>query len=423
MDDPPPNGLLSLDDLAAEIVALRQRLNDLEHHMGLLRGRTAVALPGQPPAVAAGPRAAARPPAGTTPFAQVLTADEDTAKHHLDQLRAAIVRLREERAQAAAQFRSLTRPPEQDSSATAPPEAEGADMGVPATVESAGAPVESAGPPFEASAADAAPPTVTTSGPVADEGDALDKLPSEWVPAAGRRAEAASHVRTAIEDVPDLREPVEVGDEAWREVRQVVLQSEAWREPQTPPGRWRPAAAVIGIAAVALAAYGLWHARSARPGAGRASAALAAPSAPAKPAPAGPAAPTPAAANVPPPSQAAPIGTSGMTAPATSAADVAPPSAPPPATLAAPAAAPAHIEIQTTREVWMRTTIDDDPPVERLVPGGRTLRFDPARVLLLRAGDAGGVRIIVDGEDRGILGADGRVVTRRYEVPQRRPQS
>jgi hypothetical protein len=258
---------------------------------------------------------------------------------------------------------------------------------------------------------------------VADEGDALDKLPSEWVPAAGRRAEAASHVRTAIEDVPDLREPVEVGDEAWREVRQVVLQSEAWREPQTPPGRWRPAAAVIGIAAVALAAYGLWHARSARTGAGRASAALAAPSAPAKPAPAGPAAPTPAAANVPPPSQAAPIGTSGMTAPATSAADVAPPSARPPATLAAPAAAPARIEIQTTREVWMRTTIDDNPPVERLVPGGRTLRFDPARVLLLRAGDAGGVRIIVDGEDRGILGADGRVVTRRYEVPQRRPRS
>jgi hypothetical protein len=416
MDDPPPNRLPSLDDLAAEIVALRQRLNDLEHQMGLLRGRTAVVLPGQPPAVAAGPRAAARPPAGTTPFAQVLTADEDTAKRHLDQLRAAIVRLREERAQAAAQFRSLTRPPEQDSSATAPPEAEGADTGVRATVESAG-------PPFEASAADAAPPTVTTSGPVAGEGDALGKLLSEGVPAAGRRTEAASHVRTTIDDVPDLREPVEVGDEAWREVRQVVLQSEAWREPQTPPGRWRPAAAVIGIAAVALAAYGLWHARSARTGAGRASAALSAPSAPAKPAPAGPAAPTPAAANVPPPSQAAPIGTSGMTAPATSAADVAPPSASPPATLAAPAAAPARIEIQTTREVWMRTTIDDDPPVERLVPGGRTLRFDPARVLLLRAGDAGGVRIIVDGEDRGILGADGRVVTRRYEVPQRRPQS
>jgi hypothetical protein len=76
----------------------------------------------------------------------------------------------------------------------------------------------------------------------------------------------------------------------------------------------------------------------------------------------------------------------------------------------------ARIEIQTTREVWMRTTVDGEPPVERLVPGGRTLRFDPTQALVLRAGDAGGLRVVVDGEDRGVLGADGQVVTRRYEL-------
>jgi hypothetical protein len=84
--------------------------------------------------------------------------------------------------------------------------------------------------------------------------------------------------------------------------------------------------------------------------------------------------------------------------------------------------ATSRIEIQTTREVWMRTAVVGEPPVERLVPAGRTLKFNPVQLLVLRAGDAGGVRVIVEGEDRGVLGADGRVVNRRYELSPKKAQ-
>jgi len=53
---------------------------------------------------------------------------------------------------------------------------------------------------------------------------------------------------------------------------------------------------------------------------------------------------------------------------------------------------------------------------------GRALTFNPAQVLVLRAGDAGGLRVVVDGEDRGVLGADGQVVNRRYELSPKKSQ-
>ena len=422
MEDPRPAGLPSVDDLAAEIEALRQRLNDLERQMRLLGGRTPSAPPDRQPDTAATPGGAERPgpaaPVDGTPFTQVLTADEDTAKRHLDQLRAAIVRLREERAQAAAEFRTLTRPLSEDA---APPRAQEAAVG--AASDLAPELVEPEPPAAEA----VMEPPVTVVA-VEDEGAALSALPSESAPVPPRAVETASHVRVAVDDVPELPGPGEAGEEAWREVRQAVLQSDAWRDHEEPGRRWGPtAAALAGAALLALAVYGLWNSGPVPSGPDNAPAAAATPSAPAPSVAPAQQAAAPTAANEAPggpasqsPAPGTPIGTSGIVSGTT--ADAPPVTAPPPAAAApAPAAAP-RIEIQTTREVWMRTTVDGEAPVERLVPAGRTLRFDPAQVLVLRAGDAGAVRVVVDGDDQGVLGTDGRVANRRYELPPKKAQ-
>jgi hypothetical protein len=53
------------------------------------------------------------------------------------------------------------------------------------------------------------------------------------------------------------------------------------------------------------------------------------------------------------------------------------------------------------------------------VPANEVLQFNPTRTLYVRAGDAGGLRVFIDGEDRGLLGSDGRVVTRNFPIPAR----
>jgi hypothetical protein len=255
---------------------------------------------------------------------------------------------------------------------------------------------------------------VTPASPIVvavpDDDVALSALPTEEGSAATRTTEPARSVRLDVDDVPELPAPAEAGEEAWREVRQAVLQSEAWREREEPRRRWLPSALAFGgAAALALAAYALWPARAVPTGASSQPPRHAAAEPPAAPA----ANTTTTQALLP----STPIGTSGTGDPATAAtpADKPAAAAPSPATVTPPVSV-ARIEIQTTREVWMRTTVDGEPPVERLVPGGRTLRFDPTQALVLRAGDAGGLRVVVDGEDRGVLGADGQVVTRRYEL-------
>jgi hypothetical protein len=62
----------------------------------------------------------------------------------------------------------------------------------------------------------------------------------------------------------------------------------------------------------------------------------------------------------------------------------------------------------------MRVTVDDNKTLERQVPAGQHIPLEADRVIAVRAGDAGAVRVTVDGRDLGILGADGQVVTRTF---------
>ncbi|HSC25798.1 MAG TPA: RodZ domain-containing protein [Vicinamibacterales bacterium] len=77
-----------------------------------------------------------------------------------------------------------------------------------------------------------------------------------------------------------------------------------------------------------------------------------------------------------------------------------------------PPAGALQVEFVTIRAVWMRISVDGERVVERQVPAGQRLRFEAARQVVVRAGDAGGVRLSVGGGPERPLGRDGQVVNR-----------
>ena len=71
-------------------------------------------------------------------------------------------------------------------------------------------------------------------------------------------------------------------------------------------------------------------------------------------------------------------------------------------------------ELAADRRVWIRATADGVRVVERELQANERVPLRPARTLTIRAGDAGAVRIAIDGRDRGPLGANGTSVTRTF---------
>jgi hypothetical protein len=71
-----------------------------------------------------------------------------------------------------------------------------------------------------------------------------------------------------------------------------------------------------------------------------------------------------------------------------------------------------NIELITLRPVWMRVTIDDRRVLGREIPAEQRLPFSADRSIVIRAGDAGAVRLMVNGRDQGLLGRNGWPATR-----------
>lgn len=61
------------------------------------------------------------------------------------------------------------------------------------------------------------------------------------------------------------------------------------------------------------------------------------------------------------------------------------------------------------RPSWMRVSVDGEISYEGTVPPGRSLSFSGKELISVRAGDAGMVRAILNGEDLGLLGHAGEV--------------
>ena len=74
-------------------------------------------------------------------------------------------------------------------------------------------------------------------------------------------------------------------------------------------------------------------------------------------------------------------------------------------------AKPIQLRLETIRPVWLRVTVDGVRTLERELPAGETLTFGGDREVLVRSGDAGGVRAAVNNVDRGPLGRDGWPLT------------
>jgi hypothetical protein len=94
---------------------------------------------------------------------------------------------------------------------------------------------------------------------------------------------------------------------------------------------------------------------------------------------------------------------------------------PQPAPAVSRAAAPTsslESAITTTRRAWMRVTVDGVKVLEREVPAGTRVALQAKQSIVIRTGDAGAVRLMVRGQDRGFLGAEGEVVTRTFTLPR-----
>jgi hypothetical protein len=91
-----------------------------------------------------------------------------------------------------------------------------------------------------------------------------------------------------------------------------------------------------------------------------------------------------------------------------------------------PSAAPAgttsgragRVEVTTVRPVWLRVIVDGQQRAADLFGPGRTLTFDGREAVVIRAGDAGALRLTVDGRAVGAFGPDGAVLTRRIELAE-----
>ena len=112
---------------------------------------------------------------------------------------------------------------------------------------------------------------------------------------------------------------------------------------------------------------------------------------------------------------------------------VAPAAQAPPASTPAPAPAPAasapatptpvastgppralNVVLMTSRPVWTRVTVDDRKVIERELPGSQTIPLGADRAIAIRTGDAGAVRLVVDGKDIGVMGRDGQIGSRAF---------
>jgi cytoskeleton protein RodZ len=105
--------------------------------------------------------------------------------------------------------------------------------------------------------------------------------------------------------------------------------------------------------------------------------------------------------------------------PAAAAGDAAGPSAAEPTPVVALAPSPLstrpRLGIALTETSWLRVVVDGKVAMEGTYPPGTAKTFT-GKIATVRIGNAGGVRIAIDGRPVGKLGADGDVVERRFAL-------
>jgi hypothetical protein len=114
-----------------------------------------------------------------------------------------------------------------------------------------------------------------------------------------------------------------------------------------------------------------------------------------------------------PPARVEPTATAPTAAPPARSESAPTAAAEAPASLAAPVPRAAlTAELIAVRPVWVRVIIDGRRTMQRQLAAGERVPLRADKVINLRAGDAGALRLVVDGIDQGVLGRDGAIATR-----------
>ena len=83
---------------------------------------------------------------------------------------------------------------------------------------------------------------------------------------------------------------------------------------------------------------------------------------------------------------------------------------------AAPAPSPFDSMLVTTDPAWVRVVADGEKIVERELAANTRLPIRAKKTIQIRTGNAGAVKLIIGGVDRGALGREGEVITRTFTV-------
>jgi hypothetical protein len=78
-----------------------------------------------------------------------------------------------------------------------------------------------------------------------------------------------------------------------------------------------------------------------------------------------------------------------------------------------------RVEMLTVDDVWLRVQVDGQQVIAREIPAGQRLRYAADREVVVRAGNAGAVRVKVGDGAELALGRTGQVVTRTFTAPAR----
>lgn len=95
---------------------------------------------------------------------------------------------------------------------------------------------------------------------------------------------------------------------------------------------------------------------------------------------------------------------------------VVPVSAPPSSASEPAPRAPVSLLVEAQQPAWIRATVDGQADAGRILQAGETRTIDAAQEISLRVGNAGAVRVALNGAEPTVVGRDGEVVTRRFTV-------
>ena len=118
---------------------------------------------------------------------------------------------------------------------------------------------------------------------------------------------------------------------------------------------------------------------------------------------------TEAAARTTPPPVSAPSTPAPIPPPASSTPPAAPVASDTPPTPSA-----LSLVVEARRSSWLRTTVDGQSDLGRMLAQGETVRLNARQSVSLRVGDAGAVFVSVNNGQAAPLGSDGQVITRQF---------